>query len=106
MSRTSNSSTTLLIILMIVFTFPIWIGILGGIIGLFFGIIGGVLGLIGGLVGAILGVIAVIFKSIFHGIFGWTDHVDFWPSFHVNKYFLLAVILVVAVAIQKRQRAN
>lgn len=100
MSRTSNSSS-LLIVLIIVFTFPIWIGIFGGMVGLFFGLLGGFFGLVGGILGAIFGAIGAAFKGIFHALFGWGG---FWPHAIFNKYLFFAVVILAAVAIQKRQQ--
>lgn len=59
-----DSNRTLWIIL-IVLTFPIWIGLVGGAFGLIFGCIGGLLGIFGGGIGAIVSGVG----SLIHGIF-------------------------------------
>jgi hypothetical protein len=107
MSRTP----TLLIVLVLVITFPFWIalaavafglivGIFGGIIGLIAGLFGGIAGLIGGIFGGIMGLIGGILGAIFDGPswgFGWH------PNFHFNGFVFFALIIIVALIISKRQ---
>ena len=97
---------TFLIFIIMLFTFPIWIGLVGGFIGLFIGLLGGVIGIIAGIFGAIIGMIAWIFKSIFGLFFGW-PHWGFdvgYHPFHFNPYFLAAIIVVViALVVSKRK---
>ncbi len=109
MSRTS----TVLLILILVITFPVWIalaavvfgltvGIFGGLVGLVGGLFGGIFGLLGGIFGAIMGLIGGFFGLIFgsHDLqFGWN-----WPDFHFNRYVFFALLIVVALVISKRQR--
>lgn len=99
-----SRSATILVVILLFFTFPIWIGLAGGLIGLFFGLMGGLIGIIAGIFGAIIGVIAWIFKCIFGVFFGW-GHSDFgFHPFHFNHYFLAAILVaVLAVIISKRK---
>lgn len=60
-----DSNRTLWIIL-IVLTFPVWIGLLGGAFGLVFGLLGGVLGIFGGGIGAIVSGVGSLLHGIFH----------------------------------------
>ncbi len=60
-----DSNRTLWIIL-IVLTFPIWIGLIGGAFGLVFGLLGGVLGIFGGGIGAIASGVGSLIHGIFH----------------------------------------
>jgi hypothetical protein len=103
---TMTRPATILIVIIMLFTFPVWIGLAGGMIGLFFGLLGGMIGIIAGIFGAIIGVIAWIFKSIFGLFFGWPHwdcDIDFHPS-HFNHYFLAAIVVVVlAVIVSKRK---
>ncbi len=95
---------TIFLVIIMLFTFPVWIGIAGGIFGLFFGLLGGLIGIIAGIFGAIIGIIAAIFKAIFGLFFGW-DHWD-WHChpFHFNHYFLAAILVIVlAVIVSKRK---
>ena len=104
MSR--SASTTLLVILMIC-TFPIWIGIAGGIFGLAaglfgaaIGIVAGVFGVFGGILGAIFGVIGKVYSSIFGTIFHW----DFHPGFHFSNPIILALIVLAIIIIAKSKK--
>lgn len=64
-SSLRDSNRTLWIIL-IVLTFPIWIGLVGGAFGLVFGLLGGVLGIFGGGIGAIASGVGSLIHGIFH----------------------------------------
>ena len=66
--------STLLLALIVMFTFPIWIGLLAGGFGLVVGILGAIFGVVFGIIGAIFGAIGGIFEAIFSGIFGWGHH--------------------------------
>ena len=103
MSRTSN----VLLVLILILTFPFWIalaavvfglvGIFGGIMGLIGGLFGGIFGLIGGIFGGIMGIIGGIF-----GFDSWHMGWD-WPHFHFNGYVFFALLIVAALVIKKRQ---
>ena len=103
MNRSSTSSgTTVLLLLIFIFTLPLWIGLAGGMIALFVGLLGGFFGLIGGIIGIVVSVIGGIFKAIFHGIFGWGSMGD-WPHFHMNPYTWFAIVIIAALIINKRK---
>ena len=86
----TNSGTTILIILIIVFTFPIWIGIAGGLFGLIVGLVGAAIGIVAAVFGAIIGV----FGSVISGLFGgwWHD-----SSANISLNIFLAICLVLAI---------
>jgi hypothetical protein len=103
---------TILIVLILIITFPAWIalaavvfglvvGIFGGIMGLIGGLFGGIFGLIGGIFGAIMGLIGSIFGAIF-GFDSWHTGWD-WPHFHFNGYVFFALLILAALVINKRQ---
>lgn len=97
MTRTKNSSgTTVLIILLIVFTFPIWIGLAGGLFGLVAGLIGAVFGIIAAVFGAVFGV----FGAVIGGIFGG------WPASHFGLNVFLAICLILAILALSKARRN
>lgn len=102
MSRTS----TVLLILILVITFPVWIALAAVVFGLTVGIFGGLVGLIGGLFGGIFGAIMGLIGGFFGLIFGSPDlHFGWdWPDFHFNRYVFFALLIVVALVISKRQR--
>lgn len=55
--KTMSTSTKILIIVLLIFTFPLWIGIVAGLFGGLVGLIGGLFGIIVGLIGAAFGLI-------------------------------------------------
>lgn len=86
-SNTSSTGTTALIVLIIVFTFPLWIGILGGLFGVVMGLLGALIGVVAGVFGAIIGGVASMIGGVFH--WGWQS-AFFWNV-------LLAILLAVAI---------
>ncbi len=101
-TRNSSSSNTLLIVLILVFTFPFWIAAAGICIGILGGVFGAVIGVIGAMFGVLISIIALPFKLIFGwGHWGWHDH---WPHFHGNGFITLAIIIVVLLALKSRGR--
>jgi hypothetical protein len=95
--QSKSSTSTVLIVLLIVFTFPIWIGIAGGLFGIVFGVFGAVFGIIGAVFGVVFGAIG--------GIFGWLFNWD-WPFggfFHWNIFTILFVVVVVLLATRSRR---
>lgn len=95
----SKSNQTLLIVLVAIFTFPIWIGLLGGLIGLVGGLFGGLMGMIGGLIGGLVSGLVSIVTLPFQIVFGdgW------WPNFHFDGVAVLLVIIAV-VLISKNKK--
>jgi len=93
-----NSTSSVLIIVLIVLTFPIWIGIIGGIFGIMVGLFGAVFGIVGGIFGAVFGGLS----SLFGSLFGW----GFWSFGFLGCNFLtiLFLVLVVALAIRPRKK--
>ncbi len=88
---------TVLLALILIITFPFWIAAAAVVFGLAAGLFGGLIGLIVGIFGAIIGVIG----GIFGGIFG--NHWHVFPHFHFNGYVFFALLIVVALVINKRQ---
>lgn len=96
----ARSTSTALFIIVMILTFPIWVGLAGGLFGLVMGLFGGFVGIIAGIFGAIVGVIGAVFGGIF-GIFNIQDN---WPFiFHFSTFkFLLIVAIVFAVVMLSR----
>ena len=104
MSRTP----TVLLVLILIITFPFWIALAAVVFGLMIGIFGGIIGLIGGIFGGVVGLIGGIFGGIMGligGIFGFHSwHMGWdWPDFHFNRYVFFALLIIAALAIKKRQ---
>lgn len=90
--QTKSSTSTVLIILLVILTFPVWIAIAGGLFGMTIGMIGAAFGIVAGVFGAVFGAIGAIFGWLFNIPFGWTD----WN--------LLPVILIIAVVMLATRR--
>ncbi len=88
----TRSNSTLLIVLLMIFTFPIWIGIFGGLFGLAAGLFGVCIGIIAGIFGAIFGSIGYIFD--------WS-----FPHFPISGAFVIALIFLI-VLISKSKKKN
>jgi len=94
MTRSNTSSGTIvLIVLLIIFTFPIWVGLAGGLLGLMLGLIGAAFGIVAGVFGSVLGGIGGMIGGVFGGWHGW---------FGCNT--LIAVLLVFAIVMLARSR--
>jgi hypothetical protein len=95
--QSKSSGSTVLIVLLLIFAFPIWIGLAGGLFGLVVGIFGAVIGIIAGVFGAIFGAIG--------GIFGWLFDWS-WPFngfFHWNIFSILIIALIVVLISRSRR---
>ncbi len=107
MAKSTSGSSTLLIVILLVLTFPIWIGIAGGLFGLAMGLFGAAIGIVaalfgvlGGILGAIFGAIGKVFGWIFGGLFSW----NYFPGIHLpGPVTLLLIVLIIALIIQSRK---
>ncbi len=101
MARSSNN--TALIIIILILTFPFWIGIAGGIVGLVAGAFGLVIGLVAGAFGLFAGLIGGMFGFVgwvFDGIF------DMHPfNFVVSPFLLLLFIVAIVMVFKRKQHA-
>ena len=97
-TRTPSTTSAVLIICILLLTFPLWIGLGAGLFGLAVGIFGGMIGIIAGIFGVIVGIIALPFKLLF----GW-GHGGWFPHFHFHGFLLLAVIILVIALLLKRR---
>lgn len=99
-TKSSSSSSTLLIVLILIITFPFWIAMGGVIIGLIAGAFGIVFGVLGALLGGMFALIALPFKLLF----GWGDWSCSFFGFHNNGFVWLALLIVAAIVISKRNK--
>ena len=89
------------VIVLLVLTFPIWIGIAGGIFGLVVGLIGGAFGLVAGLIGGIFGAIGALIGGIFDLIFSpWHGG---WHFHHFNGFWFFVGLIVVVMLVRSRR---
>lgn len=91
----------MLLALIVLCTFPIWIGLIAGGFGLIVGIFAGLFGLIAGIFGAIFGIIGAIFS----GLFGWGHDWSFFsfPHFHIGGLEVVVVIVIIALLLNRRK---
>jgi hypothetical protein len=103
MARSSNN--TALIVIILILTFPFWIGIAGGIIGLVAGAFGLVIGLVAGAFGLFAGLIGGMFGFvgwIFDGLFDFDMHPF---NFVVSPFLLLLFIVAIVMVFKSKQQA-
>jgi len=100
-TKETSTSKTLLIVLILIITFPFWIAIGGLIIGLIGGIFGITFGLIGALFGGMMALIALPFKLLF----GWGDWSCGIPGFHGNGFVWFALLIFAVLVIARRNRS-
>lgn len=99
----SNSTSSTLLIILLIITFPLWIGIAGGLIGLVLGLAGAIIGIIAAVFGVIGSILSGIFGAIF-GVFDWGyADVDFF-DFSIRKFIgALLLIAVIAMIVQSKK---
>ena len=93
----SKSNSTLLIVLIVIFTFPLWIAVAGGI----FGLIGGLFGALFSIIGALIGAIGSVIGAIFGGFGCFLD--DF--PFGGNRFFTALIIVLIIVLATRPSRS-
>lgn len=89
-----RSLSTVLILIILLITFPFWVSLAGGL----FGLIGGLFGLIFGIIGAMFGALG----SVFDALFGWHGY----PRLHFNGFAVLAFIIIIALVAGRRNRKS
>ena len=94
MTTKASSNSSVLVIILLIITFPFWIGILGGLFGLIAGVFGAVIGIIGAVFGAVFGAIGAVF-----GIFDW------FPGIHISGFrFFIVVAIIFAIVMMSRSK--
>lgn len=97
---TSSSGTTVLVIIIALLTFPLWIGILGGIFGLFAGLIGAAFGIVAGVFGAVFGALAGALGWIFDWHSPWNFHFGWWSM----KFFMVVAIVALVIHLSRARK--
>ncbi|WP_133259520.1 hypothetical protein [Pseudochryseolinea flava] len=93
-----KSLSPLLIVVILLFTFPIWIGIVGGAFGIVGGVIGGFFGIITGIFGTIFGIIGGLFGWIFNWSIGWPFCWD------IEVWAIMAIVAAIIIASKSRKQ--
>jgi hypothetical protein len=97
MAAKSSSSLAIVVALLVLITFPFWIGLFAMVVGTVGGIIGGVFGAVFGALGGLLSALMSLITWPFKVIFG---HGPWFP--HINGYVVVIMVLV-ALLIAKRK---
>lgn len=98
MTTKTSSNTSVLVIILLIITFPFWIGIVAGFFGILAGIFGAVIGVIAGVFGAVFGAIGSVF-----GIFDWFS----FPHIHLSGFkFFLVVAIIFAIVMMSRSKKS
>jgi hypothetical protein len=107
MTTKTSSTSSVLIIILIVLTFPIWIGLAGGIFGIVAGLFGAAIGIIAGVFGTIFGLIGAILGGVF-SIFDWDNSWHFPFVFHPSglKFVIIAMIIFGIVLLSRTKKTK
>jgi hypothetical protein len=101
-----SQTSVVLLVLVLLITFPIWIAAGGILIGMMAGLFGIIIGVFGAVVGALFALIALPFKLIFGGHHWGIDGWDGFYHVHNKTYVIVALILVVALLVRRKRRTN
>lgn len=104
-TRNDSSSSTILLAIILIITFPIWIVVCAALFGVVVGLFGAAIGVIAAIFGALVAVIVLPFKLIFGwGHWGWHD----WGSHHHTHsgLWIIAFIIVIALIVRGRKRID
>ncbi len=97
--RSQSSTSSVLLIIVLIFTFPLWIGIAGGLLGVVIGLFGAAIGIVAAVFGAIVGV----FGAVFGWMFNWNFHVH-WPFAFLGSGFFITIAIVLVVMMITRSK--
>ena len=97
-AKNFSSASGVVLILLLLITFPFWIAILAAVGGILAGVFGAVFGIIGSVLGAMGSIIAWPFKMLF-------GHWHWFPHFHLNGFVIVAILLVVALIARQKSKS-
>ncbi len=100
MARSSSGLSTLLVVVLLVITFPIWFALLAAFFGVVVGLFGAAIGIVAAIFGACIAMIALPFKLFF----GWGDYHFHFPFFQTGNGFVILLLLIVAFVLVRKGR--
>jgi len=103
MQTSRSSSSTILLIIILVFTAPIWLAVGGVLLGVVGGVVGGIFGAIFGVFGAIIGAIFAAIAIPFKIIFGSWDFFDGGIHLSGKEIFIICVIVLLVATLKRKQ---
>jgi hypothetical protein len=99
-------SSSVLLVVVLIFTFPLWFGLGMGLMGVIIGLAGGMIGLVAGLIGGLVGVIGWMIEGFLSLLLGWSPestHAFDLDFFEVNGWTLAAVVLLIALVFRRKK---
>lgn len=98
-------TSSVLFLVMVVITFPLWFGLGMGFFGLVIGLLGAMVGLAFGLIGALVGVFAWVINSFFSIVLGrpFDSSLSFDFDFLYDHVWTLAVVVVLVILLTRRK---
>ena len=98
-TRNASSSSTVLLAIILIITFPIWFAVGAALFGVVIGLFGVVIGVIAALFGGLIALIALPFKLLF----GWHSGWHWFPHLHLNGFVMIALFIVAALFVRGRK---
>ena len=98
-TRNASSSSTVLLAIILIITFPIWFAVGAALFGVVIGLFGVVIGVIAAIFGGLIALIALPFKLLF----GWHSGWHWFPHIHYNGFVMIALIIVAALIVRGRK---
>ena len=104
-TRSNASSSTVVMAIILIITFPIWFAVGGTLFGVMIGVFGALFGAAVGVAAAIFGVIVTLITLPFKIVFGW-GHWGWhgFPHFH-GGFWLITLIVIAALIARGRKTA-
>jgi hypothetical protein len=98
-------TSSVLFLVLVVMTFPLWFGLGIGFFGLVIGLLGAMVGLAFGLIGALVGVFAWVINGLISIISGrpFDSSLSFDFDFFPDHVWTLAVVVVLVIWLTRRK---
>jgi hypothetical protein len=103
-TRSANSTSSALLLILLIFTFPLWFGLGAALFGVIIGLCAAAFGVVVAIFAAAVAIVTLPFKLLF----GWSDggwddwgwHFHIGP--HINGFMIIAIVIVIALVIRSR----